>query len=318
MTELNFGILSTSSIAPRFIAALREAGIGKIIALSSRTLEKAKEKAALWDIPTAYGSHKELLENSNINIVYISTVNAQHYPWAKAALKHGKHVICEKPCTTTAAETRELFALAREKGLFLMEAEKMLFLPAVLEVKRRVDSGDLGAIHMAELAHSFPATYNGWMFDAAAGGGPLLSSGIYAVHLLTWLLSPIREIRGIRTAGDDSVERQYILSGQLENGTLFSIKNSTLSMLDNTARIYGTKGWVEIPEYWKARKVIFHFPGREAEVLEFPCQYELIYEINHIFECFEKGLLTSPVVTEELSVSGIAALETVKHRWEDR
>ncbi len=315
MIKLNFGILSTSSIAPRFIAALREANIGRIVALSSRTLEKAKEKATQWDIPTPYGSHKELLEDPNVNIVYISTVNAQHYPWAKAALEHGKHVICEKPCTTTAAQTRDLFSLAREKGLFLMEAEKMLFLPAILEVKRRIDAGELGTIHMAELAHSFAATYNGWMFDASAGGGPLLSSGIYAVHLLTWLLSPIKEIRGVCTAREDGVERQYILSGQLENGMLFSIKNSTLSMLDNTARIYGTKGWIEIPEYWKARKVIFHFPGKEQEVLEFPCEHELIYEIKHIAECFEQGLLTSPVVTEDLSVSGIAALEEVKRTW---
>ena len=315
MIELNFGILSTSSIAPRFIAALREANIGRIVALSSRALEKAKEKAALWNIPTAYGSHKELLEDPNVNIVYISTVNAQHYPWAKAALEHGKHVICEKPCTTTAAQTRDLFSLAREKGLFLMEAEKMLFLPAILEVKRRIDAGELGTIHMAELAHSFAATYNGWMFDASAGGGPLLSSGIYTVHLLTWLLSPIKDIRGVRTAGEDGVERQYILTGNLENGTLFSRKNSTLSMLDNTARIYGTKGWVEIPEYWKARKVIFHFPGKEQEVLEFPCEHELVYEILHIAQCFEKGLLTSPAVTEALSVSGIAALEEVKRTW---
>ena len=315
MIELNFGILSTSSIAPRFIAALREAGVGQIIALSSRTLEKAKEKATQWEIPTAYGSHKELLEDPNVNIVYISTVNAQHYPWAKAALEHGKHVICEKPCTTTANQTRDLFSLARAKGLFLMEAEKMLFLPAILEVKRRINAGELGTVHMAELAHSFAATYNGWMFDASAGGGPLLSSGIYAVHLLTWLLSPIKEIRGVRTAGEDGVERQYILTGNLESGTLFSIKNSTLSMLDNTARIYGTKGWVEIPEYWKARKVIFHFPGKEQEVLEFPCEHELVYEILHIAQCFEKGLLTSPVVTEALSVSGIAALEEVKHTW---
>lgn len=315
MEQLNFGILSTSSIAPRFIAALREAEVGQIVALSSRSLDKAKEKAAQWGIPTAYGSHTELLEDPNINIVYISTVNAQHYPWARAALEHGKHVICEKPCTITAKQTRELFALAREKGLFLMEAEKMLFLPAILEAQRRIASGDLGTIHMAELAHSFPGSYNGWMFDAAAGGGPLLSSGIYAVHLLTWLFSPIFHIEGQRTAGENGVEQQYILTGALESGTLFSIKNSTLSMLDNTARFYGTKGWVEIPEYWKARKVIFHFPGKEPEILEFPCEHELVYEVRHIADCFEKGLLTSPVVTENLSVSGIAALEEVKQSW---
>ena len=84
--ELRYGILSTSSIAPRFIAAVRAAKTGQILALSSRSLEKAKEKAALWEIPIAYGNHTALLEDPQINIVYISTVNSQHYPWAKAAL----------------------------------------------------------------------------------------------------------------------------------------------------------------------------------------------------------------------------------------
>ena len=91
--QLRYGILSTSSIAPRFIAAVRAADAGEIVALSSRTLQKAEEKAAQWGIPKAYGSHRELLEDQNVNIVYISAVNAQHYPLAKAALEMGKHVV---------------------------------------------------------------------------------------------------------------------------------------------------------------------------------------------------------------------------------
>ena len=317
MEQLHFGILSTSSIAPRFIAAVREAGAGDIVALSSRSLEKAREKAALWDIPTAYGGHEELLADDRINIVYISTVNAQHYRWAKAALEQGKHVICEKPCTTSAAQTRELFALAREKGLFLMEAEKMLFLPALLEVRRRIENGDLGQIHMAEMGHSFSAAYNTWMFDEKAGGGPLLSSGIYAVQLLIWLFGNIRSIRGVRSANEEGVEWQYVLSGETENGVLFNAKNSTKAILDNTCRIYGTKGWAEIPEYWKARKAIFHFPGNLEESVEYPCEHELIYEVRHIRACFDKGCLNSPVVTERLSVAGITALEHIKEQWRE-
>lgn len=315
MESLCYGILSTSSIAPRFIAAVREANAGQILALSSRTMEKAKEKAQLWEIPRAYGSHMELLEDPDINIVYISCVNSQHYPWAKAALEHGKHVVCEKPCTTTAAQTKELFALAREKGVFFMEAEKMLLLPTLQAVSDRIRSGNLGQIHMVTLSHSFSASYNTWMFDATAGGGPLLSSGIYAVHLLLWLFGPIRKISGARSTMPDGVEWQYALSGETESGVLFSIKNSTRAILDNTARIFGEKGWVEIPEYWKARKAFFHFPGKDPEIIEFPCQHELIYEASHIAKCLQDGLLTSPVVTEELSVSGIAALETVKTNW---
>ena len=310
--ELRYGILSTSSIAPRFIAAVRAAKAGQILALSSRSLEKAKEKAALWEIPIAYGNHTALLEDPQINIVYISTVNSQHYVWAKAALEHGKHVICEKPCTTSAAQTKELFSLAREKGLFFMEAEKMLFLPAILEVRRRIEAGFLGQIHMAELSHSFSAAYNTWMFDKSAGGGPLLSSGIYAVQLMIWLFGSIHSIQAQKSCLENGVEWQYVLTGETESGVLFSAKNSTRAILDNTARIFGTEGWVEIPEYWKARKAIFHKNGQPSEVLEFPCEHELMYEAAHIQQCLSQGLFTSPVVTEAISAEGIAALEAVK------
>lgn len=311
---LRYGILSTSSIAPRFIAALRESKAGEAVALSSRSLEKAQEKAAVWGISRAYGSHEELLADKDVDIVYISTVNARHYPWAKAALIAGKHVVCEKPCTTSAAETEELFALARQKGLFLMEAEKMLFLPAVLAAKEKIDAGILGDIYMADLSHSFPASYNGWMFDQEAGGGPLLSSGIYAVQLMLWLFGDIADISGVKSAMDNGVEWQYVLTGKTETGVQFTAKNSTRAVLDNTCRIFGTKGWLELSNYWKAQKVIFHIDGK-TETLEFPCEFELMYEAKHIAECMEKGLLTSPVVTEKLSVAGIAAIEKVKNNW---
>ena len=315
MKQLRYGILSTSSIAPRFIAAVREAKAGEIVALSSRALEKAREKAAAWDIPTAYGSHEELLRDPNVEIVYISTVNSLHYRWAKAALESGKHVVCEKPCTTSEAHSRELFRLAREKGLFLMEAEKMLFLPAILELKESIESGKLGDIHMAELGCSFKATYNNWMFDREAGGGPLLSSGIYAVQLLQFLFGEIESIQGIKSSVENGLEWQYVLSGATKSGVLFNIKNSTRAVLDNNARIFGTNGWAEIPEYWKARKVTYHIDGA-AETKEFPCQYELMYEASHIAQCMEQKLLTSPVVTEEITAGGIAALERVMRSWD--
>ena len=310
--ELCYGILSTSSIAPRFIAAVRESGKGRVVALSSRTLEKAQAKAKEWDIPTAYGCHTDLLQDESVNIVYISNVNTQHYPWAKAALLAGKHVICEKPCTTTHSHTKELYALAREKGLFFMEAQKMLFLPAVLAVKERL--AELGTVTMAQCSHSFPGSYNGWMFDANAGGGPLLSSGIYALQLMAWLFGSITQISGTASKLESGVEWQYILTGCTQNGVLFSAKNSTRAVLDNTCRIFGERGYIELPEYWKARKAIFHIDG-QTQTLEFPCEHELVYEVRHIAQCLEDGLLTSPVVTEELSLQGIRAIETIKAEW---
>jgi len=313
---MKIGILSTSSIAPRFIAAVREEGSFEIAALSSRNLEKAEEKAVAWGVPKAYGSHEELLADEDIQIVYISAVNSAHYKWAKTALLAGKHVICEKPCTTTEKQTRELFTLAKERKLFLMEAQKMLFLPAVLAVKEAITSGKLGKVRMAEFNHSFYGSYNNWMYDEAAGGGPLLSSAIYVVELLQFLFDcQIAEVTGICTKHPGTnVEEQYSISGRMENGMLFSLKNSTVALMKNGACFYGEKGYAELPDYWKARKVIF-CDHKTTQVQEYPCDHELVYEVAHIADCFRKGHLESPVVTGEFSSRAIRVLEQIKASW---
>lgn len=313
--ELNYGIMSVSSIAPRFIAALRESDSGCVVAVSSRSLERAKQKAEEWNIPKAYGSHAELLDDKDVNIVYISSVNSAHYSMAKAALEKGKNVVCEKPCTVSEKETEELYALARKKGLFFMEAQKMLFLPVINEVKSLIDRGEIGDIVMITMSHSFSAAYNNWMYDEALGGGPLLSSGIYAIQLMQYLLGDIDDIDGKKTAVENGVESQYCLTGRLKNGTLFCVNNSTLVALDNRAVIYGKEGRIELPEYWKTRKALVYRGDSPERTIEYPCKYEMIYEAEHIKRCMEEGRITSPVVTEEISLKGIKAIEMVKKKW---
>ena len=268
------------------------------------------------DLPLNSGAYSRL--EDSVYRQYVTQVqgpiNQDTYDYitqAKAALEHGKNVVCEKPCTMKLDETKELFKIAREKKLFLMEAEKMLFLPTLIEVKKCIEDGKLGKIYMADMSHSFSSSYNSWMFDAVLGGGPLYSSGIYAVQLLLWLFGDIKKISGEGCTFSDGIAWQYILSGTTESGVLFTAKNSTKGILDNTARIFGEKGWVEIPEYWKARKAIFHIEGSDDEIIEFPCKYELVYEAEHIKKCLDAGLITSPVVTEEISVKGIEILNKI-------
>ena len=167
---------------------------------------------------------------------------------------------------------------------------------------------------MAEMSHSFPGSYNGWMFDREAGGGPLLSSGIYAVQLMLWLFGKISQMEGAADMLENGVEWQYILTGRTESGVLFTAKNSTRAVLDNTCRIFGERGYLELPNYWKAQKVILHIDG-VTKTLEFPCAHELCYEAAHIADCIEKGLCISPVITEELSLDGIRVIEQIKAQW---
>ena len=136
--KLRFGILSTSSVAPRFIGGLDACGGGTVQAIASRTIEKASEFAAKYNIPKAYGSYEELVSDPDIDVVYVAMVNSLHYTWVKQSLLAGKNVICEKPFTLDAKEAAELFDLAAEKGLFLVEAQKSVFLPVMNEIRKLI------------------------------------------------------------------------------------------------------------------------------------------------------------------------------------
>ena len=113
-----YGILSTASIIDRFIAGIRESQDSYVQAIASRNLETAKKAAKRLNIENYYGSYDELLCANNIDIVYITTINSQHYENCKKALKHHKHVIVEKTFALTVLEAKELFTLAKKIIVF--------------------------------------------------------------------------------------------------------------------------------------------------------------------------------------------------------
>lgn len=316
MNPLRIGILSTASIVPRFVGAAGTVDDCVVTAIASRNLEKAAEKARLWRIPQAFGSYEELIASDLVDIVYIATINSEHARYARLALEHGKHVFCEKPFALKPSKIRDCFALAREKGLFVMEMQKCVFLPVVQELKKRIQAGEFGRITIADFSSSFEASYNGWMFDPAMGGGPLYGNAGYSLQLMQFLFdSFVTEQTGLCTRGDSPVENQFAAVMRMENGLIFTNKTSTLSETLHTGFLYGEKGYVELPDYWKARQAILHFPGQDPVVLDYPCDFELRYELVHALGCIRAGLTESPVMTEEMSVRAIKTLDALHRSW---
>ncbi len=316
MNPLRIGILSTASIVPRFVGAAGTVDGCVVTAIASRNLEKAADKARLWRIPQAFGSYEELIASDLVDIVYIATINSEHARYARLALEQGKHVFCEKPFALKPAEVRDLFMLAREKGLFVMEMQKCVFLPVVQELKRRIQAGEFGRITMADFSSSFAASYNGWMFDPSMGGGPLYGNAGYSLQLMQFLFdSFVTEQTGLCTRGNSPVENQFAAVMRMENGLIFTNKTSTLSETLHTGFLYGEKGYVELPDYWKARQAILHFPGQDPVVLDYPCDFELRYELVHALGCIRVGLTESPVMTEEMSVRAIKTLDALHRSW---
>lgn len=126
--KLRIGILSTASIVPRLIGAVRAAEVYlsdshspyegfTVSSIASRSLKNARQKALLWNVPKAFGSYEELIESGEADVIYIAMINSEHYHYAKLALEAGRHVLCEKPFTLEPSQAEELFALARRKSL---------------------------------------------------------------------------------------------------------------------------------------------------------------------------------------------------------
>lgn len=313
MKKLKIGVLSTASIAPRFIRAAQQTDCCEVLAIASRRIERAREMAEQCGVPTAYGSYEALLADERLDAIYIPVINNEHFLWTKRTLEAGKHALCEKPCTLVPEQTRALFALAREKGLFLMEMNKIVFLPVMCELRCRIQNGELGKIALADFTNCTDPRYNVWFTDLEKGGGPLYGHAVYSLQLMRFLLDCRAEaFCGLCTRAFGACEDQVSMTVRMENGTLFANKTSLTVKTRNCAMLYGEKAWVEIPEYWKARKAIIRFSDGTEETLEYPCEHELLYEIEHAAACIRDGLTESPVMTEAMSVEAIEIIDALQ------
>ena len=125
----------------------------------------------------------------------------------------------------------------------------------------------------------------------------------------------VTEQTGLCTRGDSPVENQFAAVMRMENGLIFTNKTSTLSETVHTGWLYGKKGSIELPDYWKARRAILHFPGQEPVTLDYPCDFELRYELEHALTCIRQGLTESPIMTEEMSVRAMKTLAALHNSW---
>ena len=316
MKPLRYGIISTASIVPRFIAALRESGSGEAVAIASRSADKAALNAAEWDIARSYGSYDELAADDSIDVVYVAPINSEHYRCAKMALERGRHVVCEKPFTLRSSEARELFAIARERGLFIAEAQKAVFLPVMSDIKRLLASERLGRAHFMDMTSSCSPSYNEWLHSREAGGGALYGNAGYAIHIAKFIFGAgITAYSGLCTKGDSAVDEQCALCLRLGNGIMAISKISTNVMAENKAVIYCDKGRIEIADYWKARYATVRFNSGDTQTLGEPCDHELIYEIEHFNRCIRDGLPQSPIMDEAATVSAIEIMEDIQKGW---
>jgi len=248
MTAVRWGIVGTGAIARLFASDLRFALGAQLVAVGSRDIARARVFADSFDVSRAYGSYRALIDDAEVDVVYIATPNSQHHGLAIAALEAGKAVLCEKPFTLNAHEAREVVQVARRTGRFCMEAMWMRFAPAVRELQGRIGRGEIGPVRHVRASLGFDVTFdpNHRIFDPTLGGGALLDLGVYAVSLCCALLGAPQQLTSHATLGETGVDEHVTMELSYANGVTASIETSVRMRLLNDAVVTGTQGQLSL------------------------------------------------------------------------
>lgn len=326
---LRWGLLSTARINERLIPSIREVPRCALLAVASGGgQEKADRYAATWNIPRAYGSYQALLDDPEIDAVYIALPNGLHAPWTIRACLAGKHVLCEKPLATTTADVDRMAEAAARGGVVLQEAVMMRYHPQTLEVQQLLAGGAIGDVRLIRGAFTFTLSRPGDIrLDAALGGGSLWDLASYPVCFArTMLRSEPAEVHGWQVA-ESGVDATFAGQMRFPSGAFAqffssfrSAPHADVDILGSAGRIHlelpfvnkvGVTARVEITRVGKVRSQGTF--SDSAEQLRETLTYEDVngyrHEVQALAACVLDG--AAPVVPLSESRGNVAALEAL-------
>ena len=250
MTAVRWGILSTADIGmSKVTPAIQQAANGEVVAIASRSADRAKDAAAQLGIPGSFGSYEELLEADDVDAVYIPLPNDLHAEWTIKAAAAGKHVLCEKPLAMSAVQAEEMAAACTEAGVKLEEAFMYRHHPSWVEAVRLVGSGAVGQLQAVQSWFSyFNDDPDNIRNRVENGGGALMDIGCYCINSARMLFGsePSRIEASVRRDPDMGVD--IVTSAVLEfpGGGQSTFTCSTRAEPDQRVHIVGTEGRIDI------------------------------------------------------------------------
>ncbi len=312
---INWGIIGLGNIASRFVKGLSYSEVGKLYAVASQTKEKREQFKSKDDV-IVYSSYDDLLNDENVDVVYIALPHKFHYEWAKKALLKYKAVLCEKPVTLSLEELDDLIRISKEQDTFFMEAMKSRFIPMSREIKKIVDNGVLGDVKRIENAFCFEAAYNknSYLYDISQGGS-LYDCGIYNIAaILQFIHSPVVSIDSVYKMEhgvdvDDHIELTF------ESGQTAFMECSMIQNKPKLMRIIGSKGVLECDPFYRPTKAVVHFNNGESftgiKEYDFDDFYSEIEEVHH---CLAYIKIESDLMSHEDSRKCIELMLKIKER----
>jgi predicted dehydrogenase len=261
MTRLRIGVLGAARIVPTALIK-PAAGVpdAVVAAIAARDPQRAHQFAGSHGITTVHDTYQDVLDDPDIDAVYIPLPNSLHAPWTLKAIEAGKHVLCEKPFTANAAQARSVADAAAGTGLVIMEAFHYRYHPLAARMREICDSGELGAIKSVDVSMCFPLPkFSDIRYSYPLAGGALMDAGCYAVHCLRFLGDGMPEVVSAQAKRHGSdIDRAMTAGFRFPNGATGRVNASLWSgrVLDVGARVVGEQGELKVLNFVAPQ--IFH------------------------------------------------------------
>ncbi|MCH8613814.1 Gfo/Idh/MocA family protein [Arsenicicoccus dermatophilus] len=320
---LRWGVIGPGGIARAFAEGLHRWTRSRIVAVGSRSMERARAFAEEVGGARAHGGYEALVADDEVDAVYVATPHSEHRDHALLAIGAGRHVLVEKAFTRTAAEAREVVAAARAADVTCLEAMWTRFLPQSDVVRQLVRSGEIGEIETVQADHGqwFGEDRTSRLFAPELAGGSLLDLGIYPVAFAVDLVGLPRQVLAAGTRAFTGVERQasLILAGFDRAPSAHAVLTTTLAArTPTTASVSGSLARVELAgEFYQPGRV--RLVSRAGEVVEGPeptirGHLGLCHEAAHLATLVAEGRRESPLLPLDESVAVMELLDEVRRQ----
>jgi predicted dehydrogenase len=316
--RMRWAILGTGKIANRFAASLNNIPErAELLAIGSRSQATADAFGGKYGIPCRYEGYERVYADPDVQIVYVGTPGVYHRRDVADCLEAGKHVLCEKAFTINAREAQELVDLARNRGLFLMEAMWTRFFPIHVRIRELLAEGAIGKVNGITINFTAkpPFDLKNRFFDMNLGAGVLLDTASYGISWAHSLFGKPDAVRALSVFGESGADYQTAVLMRFPGGELVSLLSSQISYDVKEAFIFGAAGKVVVHDPWyKPTAMTVHREGKEPELVEMPpgkyIGYE--YEAIEVMDCIQAGKTESDIMPLDETLSIMQILDEIR------
>lgn len=307
---LQWGLLSTARINRAVIPVLQSSHRNQLLAVASRSEENARSYAEEWNIPRAHGSYQALLDDQEIDVIYISLPNSLHTEWTIRAAQAGKHVLCEKPLALSVEEVKAIESAARRAGVVVAEAFMYRHHPQTSRVKSMIQEGAIGKARFIRGSFTFNiSSENDVRLDPELGGGSVWDVGCYPISYARYIMGeePLSAF-GWQATSTSGVDEYF--SGQLifPGNILMQFDSGLRAPFRAYMEVVGSQGVIRIPQAFKPGAEEHFVLAREdgEERVEIPGESLYQGEVEDIADAVLLG--QQPKISLEDSRGNVAAI----------